>query len=248
MRILVLDNKREPRSWGSSNIVHWLVQVCPKGTEIIVNRPPDSDLPPLTQAWSAIVISGSGTSCLDESESWIPKYDQFVAEHLERKTPILGICYGHQTLARILARKHQQLVRLRKSPKPEFGWVEVQLDAASRLTQGLPPAFFTYESHFEEVYELPPGTQKIAHTDRCAIQGFEVNGHPAFGLQFHPEYLLEEAEMFIAEKLKSKTVPKDAIFNPGRGKKLYQEAVATTIFKNFVDLASAPNATRAHGK
>ena len=238
LNILVIDNNREPSCYGSHNIAQWALKMAPAGSQVLVFRAPDQDLPATTQHFDAIIISGSITSCLEKNEVWIQPYDDFVTTHIHQNTPILGICYGHQTLARCLAAIHQEPNPLRIAPQGEFGWRKIEVCAEGRLFKGLPNSFYTFESHYEEVERLPTNALKTAETSHCSIQSFEMNDRPVFGIQFHPEYSIEEGDISVAAKVK-KGVRAEWIFNPGQGKKFYNEQVGKTIFGNFFNIASS---------
>lgn len=235
LKILILDNNREEKSFGSRNLVHWALKTAPTGSEVMVRRAPDFDLPQDLQ-FDALVLSGSITSCLEFNEAWIKPYDDFVTEQIKKKTPTLGVCYGHQTIARCLFRMEGRDPQLGKSKDAELGWQTVSKIAESKLFLGLPESFLTYESHYEEVTELPPGARRLAETDRCPIQAFELLDRPVYGIQFHPEYSVDEAEFSLANKLK-KGERKDWILNAGKGPKLYDENVGNIIFGNFFRIA-----------
>jgi len=238
MKILIIDNNRMPSSFGSRNLVSWTMKTAPLGSEILVRRAPDQDLPAVDKAFDAIVISGSMTSCLDESESWVKPYDAFVTAHIQKDTAMLGVCYGHQTIARCLYRMHGQEPKMRVSPLAEFGWQTIKITEKTAIFEGLKESFVTYESHFEEIHGLPPGTKKFAESNHCEYQGFELLGKPVFGIQFHPEYTIQEGEESLANKIK-KGVPSEWIFNPGKGEKLYDENVGKVIFGNFFRIANS---------
>lgn len=237
LKILILDNNREADSFGSSNLVHWALKTSPQGSEVLVRRGPEQDLP-RDLAFDALVISGSITSCLETEEPWIKPHDEFITAQIKKGLPILGVCYGHQTIARCLFRMSGMDVRLAKAENAELGWQAVKRIDSSAIFEGLPETFVTYESHYELVTELPPGTKRLAETERCAIQAFEVIGKPIYGIQFHPEYSIQEAEESLASKIK-KGVRKDWILNPGKGSKLYDENVGNLIFGNFFKIAGS---------
>ena len=237
LKILILDNNREEQSFGSKNLVNWSIKTAPTGSQVLVRRSPGLDLPSLDTHLDAVVISGSITSCLETNEPWIKPYDDFVTEHIKKGTPMLGVCYGHQTIARCLSRLHGEEPKLRVASDAELGWQEIRITTATPLLAGLENNFITYESHYEEVYEIPPGVIKFAETSRCNLQGFQVKDKPVFGIQFHPEYSVEEAEKSLANKIK-KGVRPDWILNAGKGEKLYDENVGKAIFGNFFRIAS----------
>jgi GMP synthase-like glutamine amidotransferase len=237
LKILIIDNNREEKSYGSKNLVDWSIKTAPPGSEVMVRRAPDQDLPPTSLNVDAIVISGSITSCLEKDESWIKPYDEFVTAHIQKGTPTLGVCYGHQTIARCLSRLNGKEPTLRVAPKGEFGWQTIRITGETPILKGLEGSFVTYESHFEEVVEVPPGAKKFAETDHCNLQGYEVLNKPIFGIQFHPEYSIEEAESSLQKKIEN-GVSSEWIFNPGKGDKLYNENVGKVIFGNFFRIAS----------
>lgn len=237
MKILILDNTREERFFGSAGLTGWALRMAPVGSSVVVRRPPDGDLP-FGRDFDAVMISGSVTSCMNEEEAWIPAFDDYVTELIRKKVPTLGICYGHQTIARCLFRMHGKPPALGRSKDAELGWQTIQTLVGDTLFQGLGKSFVTYQSHYEEVSETPPGTRRLAETDRCAVQAFEVEGAPVFGIQFHPEHSIEVVEEALANKIK-KGERRDWILNPGMGPKLYDENVGIRIFGNFFRIAKS---------
>lgn len=136
--------------------------------------------------FSHIIISGSEASAADELE-WFPLLETMIRSLAAQNLPILGICFGHQFLARTLAGKGS----VRRSPSPEFGWLELELQPnllfknINRIT--------TMVSHYDEVIDLPADFQVLASSPRCPIHAFQYQDLPIWGLQFHPEYNLQEA-------------------------------------------------------
>lgn len=95
--------------------------------------------------------------------------------------PILGICAGHQFMATHLGGKAGP------SKVPEFGKMMVTVDDEDEFFRGLPTEFVAWESHNDEVTELPSNFVALAHSDSCQIQAMKHTSKPLFGLQFHPE-------------------------------------------------------------
>ncbi len=239
-RILILDNTREPSSFGSPNLFRLVQATAPRGAELIVRRTPELDFSS-DMAADAIVISGSATSCLSPYEPWVGHFDGFVTDHIQKRTPILGVCFGHQTIARCLFRMAGKTPALGRSRDAEIGWQTLKVVSKSTLFRGLGPRFVSYQSHYEEVSELPPGTRRTAESDRCLIQAFEMESAPVFGIQFHPEHGPAYAEEAMSKKLKNGERP-DWVLNPGKSHELYDENVGKTIFGNFFGHARARRA------
>ena len=160
LKILILDNTREPGSFGSPDLLHWAVRSAPVGSEVMMRRAPDQDLD-FSIKPDALILSGSVTSCLPPYESWVSEYDRYVTEQIQKKTPILGICFGHQTLARCLFKREGLTPALAKAKDAEHGWEKVRVVGKSTLFEGLEEGFFTSHSHYEEITEVPPGSRRV---------------------------------------------------------------------------------------
>ena len=96
--------------------------------------------------------------------------------------PILGICAGHQFMARHYGGS------ARESPEPEFGAMHIQLDdGGGTLFAGTPEDQVVWESHNDEVDGVPTGFRVTASSPSCQVQAMENDAGDRFGLQFHPE-------------------------------------------------------------
>ena len=101
--------------------------------------------------------------------------------------PILGICYGMQTMAAQLGGATEA------ADQREFGHAEVQLVAQDRLFDGLkdhpgsPPRLDVWMSHGDHVSKAPDGFVVTAKTDRIPVAAFADDARRWYGVQFHPE-------------------------------------------------------------
>ena len=103
-------------------------------------------------------------------------------EYLELNLPILGICAGHQFMARHYGGD------AREAPQPEFGAMQIELqNGGGILFAGTPEVQVVWESHNDEVHLLPDGFVITASSPSCIVQAMENDGGTRFGLQFHPE-------------------------------------------------------------
>jgi GMP synthase (glutamine-hydrolysing) len=101
---------------------------------------------------------------------------------LELDIPILGICAGHQFMARYYGGD------ARESPEPEFGAMEIELvNEGGKIFAGTPEKQMVWESHNDEVHVVPDGFFITAKSPSCKVQGMENELGTRFGLQFHPE-------------------------------------------------------------
>lgn len=227
MKILIVDNTIDQESWGSKELRTLSHLANGAGIQVEVRRAPHSDLPQSPRGYDRIILSGSKTSALEDAP-WIGALHEFVSQTLREQIPYLGVCYGHQTLARVLGGNHS----CRKAATPEFGWTEIRVLNSSSLMLGLPEKFYSFSSHFEEVGEAPQSLNVLASSDACAIQAFQLEKRPVFGIQFHPEKDLEAARQVFAHRKKLGT-PK-TLLHPERSEELYNPKVGETIFRNFL--------------
>jgi GMP synthase (glutamine-hydrolysing) len=103
--------------------------------------------------------------------------------------PVLGICYGMQTMAAQLGG------RVEGSKVREFGYAEVRARGHSRLFAGIQDRTNTeghglldvWMSHGDKVNELPAGFKLIASSTACPIAGMADEARGFYGVQFHPE-------------------------------------------------------------
>ena len=127
-----------------------------------------------------IIISG-GPASVTAADS--PAVDRAI---YELGVPILGICYGHQLLARDLAG------RVEPGTTKEYGHAVLHA-SPSQLFRTLPAKqFIVWMSHGDTVVDVPPGFVITGETDDCKVAAMEHAGRRLFGLQFHPEVVHTE--------------------------------------------------------
>ena len=95
--------------------------------------------------------------------------------------PILGICAGHQYIARFFGGE------AKPAAKPEYGKVELTILKDDDFFKDVPKKSIIWESHNDEVTKLPEDFELLASSDDCEIQAMKHKNKPFYGLQFHPE-------------------------------------------------------------
>ena len=154
------------------------------------------------------IISGASVSVRD-GLPWLPAVKSGIARAVESGHAILGVCFGHQLLAVALGGEVQS------NPGGwELGSTFVELTergAADAIFSGFEPRFAVYETHQERVIALPPGAETLA-TNEMGLQAFRV-GSRAFGVQFHPEFNLPIARLYVALRVAS-GIPASGAPNP----------------------------------
>ncbi|QDW65680.1 glutamine-hydrolyzing GMP synthase [Luteimonas granuli] len=128
-----------------------------------------------------IILSGGPESTTLEGAPRVPQ------EVFDSGLPLLGICYGMQTMAKQLGGATEA------ADAREYGHAEVTLVAADRLFgdlkdhPGLPPRLDVWMSHGDHVSRAPPGFTVTAKTDRVPVAAFANEEKRWYGVQFHPE-------------------------------------------------------------
>jgi GMP synthase (glutamine-hydrolysing) len=132
---------------------------------------------------AGIILSG-GPSSVTEGDT--PRAPQTV---FEIGVPVLGICYGMQTMAAQLGGK------VENGKVREFGYAEVRARGHTALLNGISD-FVTDEghgmlkvwmSHGDKVIDMPNGFKLMASTDSCPVAGMADEERKLYAVQFHPE-------------------------------------------------------------
>jgi GMP synthase (glutamine-hydrolysing) len=121
-----------------------------------------------------VILSGSHLSAYEEATARAPR------AVFELGVPVLGICYGMQTMAQQLGGK------VEAGGVREFGYAELRARGHTRLLDGIED-FRTAAGHGDKVVEMPPGFELMASTDACPIAGMADESRRFYGVQFHPE-------------------------------------------------------------
>jgi GMP synthase (glutamine-hydrolysing) len=121
-----------------------------------------------------IILSGGPSSVYDKDA---PLTDPGI---FKLGLPMLGICYGLQYMVYALGGK------VHPAAKREYGHAKVEVDAGSRLFEGLPKVLAVWMSHGDSAESLPEGFKLTARSP-SAVAAIENAEKQMWAVQFHPE-------------------------------------------------------------
>lgn len=136
------------------------------------------------------MISGSQTAVY-EDRPWIADVEDWVRPATETGVPVLGICWGHQLIARAFGGDVDPMGRY------ELGYERIERIADDELFDGIGESFVAFVTHSDEVTRLP-GEATVLAENETGIQAFRIG--TAWGVQFHPEYDLRTVRWLTDKK------------------------------------------------
>ncbi len=132
---------------------------------------------------NGVILAGGPESVTDQDAPFAP------ANVYTLGVPVLGICYGMQTMAAQLGGK------VEASDEREFGYAQVRArghttllkDIEDHVTEEGFGLLDVWMSHGDKVTELPDGFKLMASTDSAPLAGMADESRHFYGVQFHPE-------------------------------------------------------------
>ncbi|MBW8383762.1 MAG: glutamine-hydrolyzing GMP synthase [Youngiibacter sp.] len=154
-------------------------------SELIPNRTPVDEIRKKNPV--GIILTGGPNSVNAEGSMTIS------SEIFELGVPVLGICYGHQLMTKLLG---GEVVR---GDVKEYGKTEIKFEDGTTLFNGLKKESIVWMSHGDTVHRAPEGFRITASTRDCEVAGMENNERKLYGIQFHPEVVHTELGTEILE-------------------------------------------------
>jgi GMP synthase (glutamine-hydrolysing) len=145
--------------------------------ELITYDAVGGDLPLDPSDCDVWFASGSRHSVNDDYD-WIRQLERFVRKTAEAGTPFVGICFGHQLIAKALG---GSVTRARG------GWGAGIKKSTASPGAGLGESFNLLYLHQDQLETLPPRTEILGSTDHCSVSVMSVGG-TMVGIQGHPEF------------------------------------------------------------
>jgi GMP synthase (glutamine-hydrolysing) len=164
----------------------------------------------LAQGPRGIILSGGPETVTGEDPPRAPQ------QVFEMGVPILGICYGMQTMAAQLGGE------VAASEKHEYGYAQVRARGHSRLLRDIEDhtspegwgLLDVWMSHGDRVEALPEGFNAICTTDNAPLAGMADESRGFYGLQFHPEVTHTRQGGRILERFLFEICGCEALWNP----------------------------------
>ncbi|WP_298628414.1 GMP synthase [uncultured Legionella sp.] len=152
--------------------------------ELIIFDAEHGVLPADIHSADAYLITGSRHG-VNDGYPWIAHLEEFVRTLHSAQKKVIGICFGHQLIAKALGGK------VIKSPK---GWgVGMSQNQILQQTEWMSTSrteFNLLVSHQDQVVELPDGAQLLAGSEFCPNYMMQIDSH-FFSVQGHPEFTKE---------------------------------------------------------
>ncbi|MEL0066851.1 MAG: glutamine-hydrolyzing GMP synthase, partial [Gammaproteobacteria bacterium] len=172
-----------------------------------------------------IILSGGPESV---TETTTPRANPVV---FELGVPVLGICYGMQTMAAQLGGS------VESSDSREFGYAEVEVHGHSELLRNIEDSrtadskslLDVWMSHGDKVTGLPEGFKVIAKTDNAPFAGMADETRRFYGLQFHPEVTHTKQGGRILERFVHEICGCEAVWTTGNIAKDAVQKIAAEV-------------------
>lgn len=177
--LLICDHVRPDlvEVWGDYEGMFRRLLADEDDVEIVPYDVDHGEMPATPEECDAWITTGSRHSVNDD-EPWIRGLEEFIRRVAATTTPFVGVCFGHQLIAKALGGT---------VTKAESGWgvglKEVEVDGVF----GLDGSFRILNSHQDQVVALPPGGEVLGRNSHCPVSMLAV-GDNLVGIQGHPEF------------------------------------------------------------
>jgi GMP synthase (glutamine-hydrolysing) len=165
--------------------------------ELVVYDAINGEIPAGPTECDAWITTGSRHSVNDD-EPWIRRLEGFVRDVAREQVPFVGICFGHQLIAKALGGSVVESDR---------GWGVGIKEVEIREDLGLGTSYRLLNSHQDQVDRLPPGAEVLGWSEHCPISMIGV-GDNIIGIQGHPEFETEYSRALM-EARRGHLIPED---------------------------------------
>jgi GMP synthase (glutamine-hydrolysing) len=233
--LLKVGGKKEQVIKSIGDYEMWFQRAAPEETLGLVDL--QSKDPQWPDEYAGVIIMGSPHSVY-EPLPWLPKALDAISELLDRKVPILGVCFGHQMLCTVMGGE------VSASGKGyEAGTVQLQATPEGLADPLIGPLFdsgkmIVNESHGDTVIALPKGATVLAENQHDPHQALRLTEN-VWSVQFHPEIGLSEAHTILQDyrpKLEEKGHDVDALIANSA-----ETPAARSLVRRFIEMVRDNN-------
>lgn len=209
----------------------WIIRFLAKSARNIkVIEIDDNKKFPNLQSAAGFIITGSH-SMVSEELTWSLKLEKYIRKIASKEIPLLGICYGHQLIAKALG----GISDYNKKGK-EIGRVKIKCSVNilnDPLFKEFPKKFYAFETHDQSVIKLPPNAVVLACNHKEQYQAVRFKSL-IWGVQFHPEFnrnIMREYILHQEDTLKDLGISKNKLLD-----NIDKCHKSHTILSNFMDI------------
>lgn len=149
----------------------------------------------INKDFTHVIHTGSALS-ITQVAAFTDKAVDYIRKARDKGVSQMGICYGHQLICQALIGKHA----VQSSPNGlEAGWNNITFVNGSISTLGVEKNETVWQHHFDEVIELPEGSELYATNPHTRIQAYINYKQRLFGTQFHPEFDKEAGDKIFLD-------------------------------------------------
>lgn len=176
-----VDADLQPEFGDYPDMLRRLLESDEDGLSFTIYCIPANEFPASIDEADAWLITGSKWSVYDADE-WIARAHQLVRTLYEARRPTIGVCFGHQLIARALGGEVGKAANglgvgvHTINIVDQRPWMDPPRQSLSLLV-----------SHQDQVTRLPGGANLLASHDFCPYDMFDLGDH-ILGMQFHPEF------------------------------------------------------------
>lgn len=145
---------------------------------------------------AGVIVTGSPARVASR-DPWMLSVEAALRTYAASRTPLLGICFGHQLLGNALGGYAGENPRGREMGTPDIEYLEH--DELVNPEEGPAPAPFVVMTHLDSVLQLPPGARVLARTQlepHAAVRFSELT----WGVQYHPEMNADVIACYIQDR------------------------------------------------
>jgi GMP synthase-like glutamine amidotransferase len=217
MRALVIEHDPDI---PAGLVEDWLIA---RGAELEVWRVAADSSDPDLHGYDLIVTLGSEVAAYDDTVAWVGREQRLLRDAFDADVPVLGICFGSQSLARALGG------RALRAERAEIGWIAIESRDRAIVPEG------PWLQWHHDTFTVPAGGTLLAESP-AGPQAYAIGR--SMGVQFHPEVTPEIVADWVAgarEELGRERVDGDRMLADARALDAENRARAVALFDAFLD-------------